>query len=217
MGMQTEEKRIEKMSKIEKRIREAGYKIIAGIDEAGRGPLAGPVVAAACILPEKFFLRHLNDSKLLTPTQRKHLYLSLTQNPDVSYGIGIVSAQKIDEVNILQATFLAMQEAISALSIKPDYLLFDGKIAPRVEMPHEAIVDGDSLSVSIAAASVIAKYTRDQIMDELHLQYPQYGFNEHKGYGTKKHQEKLILNGPCAIHRKTFEPIKSYLEALLLR
>ena len=211
MKREQEVARLLLMSRYEKKVKEQGYKLIAGVDEAGRGPLAGPVVAAACILPDDFFLPHLNDSKLLTPTLRKQLFVKMTKRDDVFYSVGIVDAKKIDEINILQATFLAMLDAIKSLSIKPDYILFDGKQLPELEIPHEGIVKGDSLSVSIAAASIIAKQTRDDIMVEYHKKYPQYGFDQHKGYGTKKHKDAIFLHGPANIHRQSFEPIKSYL------
>ena len=211
MRRQQEIARLLSMSVYEKTVKEQGYKIVAGVDEAGRGPLAGPVVAAACILPEDFFLPHLNDSKLLTPTLRKQLYLKMTKRFDIFYAVGIVDSEKIDEINILQATWLAMIKAIRSLSVKPDYVLFDGKQLPDIDIPNEGIVKGDSLSVSIAAASIIAKQTRDDLMLEYHKKYPQYGFDQHKGYGTKKHKDAIFLHGPAKIHRQSFEPIKSYL------
>ena len=208
---QQEIARLESMSRFEKALKAKGYQYIAGVDEAGRGPLAGPVVAAACILPDDFFLPHINDSKLLTPTLRKRLFSLITQAKDVIYAVSIVEAHVIDEINILQATFLAMKQAIDQLATLPDYVLFDGKFAPKIAIPHEAIIKGDSLSVSIAAASIIAKQIRDDIMKKLHEKYPAYGFDQHKGYGTKKHKDAIFLHGPAEIHRKSFEPIKSYL------
>lgn len=202
-----ERKRLRKMSRHERRLRESGYSKIAGIDEAGRGPLAGPVVAAACILPESFLLSHLNDSKQVLPELREELYWQITSHPDVRYGIGIVSRERIDEINILRATFEAMQQAVRQLSELPDYLLIDGNQLPVFELPCEAIVEGDGHSVSIAAASIIAKVTRDRLMIEEAKRWPQYGFEQHKGYSTPQHLEALRLHGPCPIHRRSFEPV----------
>ena len=194
----------------ERRLTLQGYKAIAGIDEAGRGPLAGPVVAAACILPPDFWLAKLNDSKQLTAIQREELYQKIVEAPGICFGIGVVSVERIDAINILRATFEAMQEAVKKLSQKPDYLLIDGNQLPHFPYPAEAIVKGDSLSGSIAAASILAKVTRDRMMDEADKRWPQYGFGQHKGYGVPQHLEALRLHGPCPIHRKGFEPIKSW-------
>ncbi len=199
------------MSLFEKRLRAEGFLNIAGIDEAGRGPLAGPVVAAACILPENSLFEHLNDSKQLTPEEREILFTQITSFPGVIFGIGIMDVETIDRVNILQATFLAMRKALESLELQPDYLLIDGNQLPHFEIPKEAIVEGDSLSISIAAASIIAKVTRDRLMVELDAQYPGYGFKKHKGYATDQHLEAIALHGPCAIHRKSFNPVKSML------
>lgn len=206
-----EHERIKLMSIFEKLLRSKGYQNIAGTDEVGRGPLAGPVVAAACILPPNFRIAGLNDSKLVTPLLREKIYRKLINHPKVIYGIGIVDAKMIDEVNILRASLIAMQKAISNLSCVPDYLLVDGGHLPDVAMPAEAIIKGDSHSISIAAASIIAKCTRDHIMDEAHQCYPMYFFHEHKGYGTEKHLEMLKLHGPCPIHRYSYEPIRALL------
>ncbi|MBS0625875.1 MAG: ribonuclease HII [Verrucomicrobia bacterium] len=207
--------RLKKLSQFESELRVEGYLRVAGVDEAGRGPLAGPVVAAACILPENFALEDVNDSKQLSPQNRDRLFASLSQNPQVLYGIGIVEAADIDRINILQATFLAMQKAIAALPEIPDYLLVDGDKLPRTKIPARAVVKGDSLSISIASASIFAKVTRDRIMDALDAQYPLYGFKNHKGYGTSEHLQAIDLYGPCPIHRKSFDPIKSQLELKL--
>lgn len=204
--------RLKNMSLFEERLRKRGYSIIAGVDEAGRGPLAGPVVACACILPDKALIEHVNDSKKLTKEKREVLFNKLTTNKDVFYGIGIVDQKRIDEINIFQASLEAMVIAINNLPKKADFLLFDGKFSPTVSIPNQSIVKGDSLSISIAAASIIAKYTRDAIMEEYHTKYPEYGFSSHKGYGTKKHLDAIEKHGPCEIHRKTFDPIKSMLE-----
>ncbi|NDD58898.1 MAG: ribonuclease HII [Chlamydiae bacterium] len=193
----------------ESKARASGYKIIAGVDEAGRGPLAGPVVAAACILPEGFFLPGITDSKSLTSKQRKQLFKEIQSKEEIQYAIGIVDAQKIDQINILQATLLAMQIAVSNLSSSADFILVDGNQIPNWSYRSQAIVKGDSLSHSISMASVIAKETRDNIMDQYEAQYPGYGFGKHKGYGTKDHIEALTKMGPCPIHRKSFEPMKS--------
>jgi ribonuclease HII len=197
------------MSLHENRLLSKGFKNIAGVDEAGRGPLAGPVVASACILPEKSFFANLNDSKQVSEKNRERLYKQLTETDGVIYGIGEASAAEIDQINILQATFLAMKRAIQALSISADYLLIDGNRAPNFGIPSETIVKGDSLSISIAAASIIAKVYRDELMMKLDQKWPMYGFSKHKGYGTKEHIESIKKWGPCPDHRQTFAPIKN--------
>lgn len=184
----------------EREARAKGYTLIAGIDEAGRGPLAGPVVAAACILPHDFFHPKLDDSKKLSPKVRDSLFPILTSFP---HGIGIVSHEEIDQINILQATHKAMHLAIAALPIKPDYLLVDG-LQLKHEVPSQKIIDGDALSHSIAGASVIAKVTRDRIMLQLDTLYPDYGFRDHKGYGTPRHVKAIEEHGLSPHHRKTF-------------
>lgn len=178
-------------------------KIICGVDEAGRGPLAGPVCAAAVILPKDLELPGLTDSKKLTDKKRRELYPQIMEQA-VAYGIGFASEQEIDEINILQATFLAMQRAIDQLSVKPDLALIDGNRQKDFGIPAKTVVKGDSLSANIAAASVLAKVTRDNLMLEQAEQYPQYKFDIHKGYGTKAHYEALREFGPCPIHRMTF-------------
>lgn len=176
---------------------------IAGVDEAGRGPLAGPVVAAAVILPARFSLTGLNDSKKVSPEKRQSLYEKLVASVD--HGVGIIDENEVDTKNILQATFLAMNEAIKALNTRPDHILFDGNRYNRLQpIPQTLIIRGDSISRSIAAASIIAKVTRDHIMEQYHEQYPHYGFDRHKGYGTKAHRDAIQKYGPCPIHRKTF-------------
>lgn len=184
-----------------------GFNCIAGVDEAGRGPLAGPVVAAAAILTQPLHksLVGLNDSKQLTEKQRENFFRVLTMELCVPHGVGIVSAETIDCINILRATHLAMQQALDALPIRPDHVLVDGRPVPSLRHPHTAIVDGDALSYSIAAASVIAKVTRDRLMRELHQQFPQYNFAQHKGYGTKEHVALILQHGACPAHRKTFK------------
>ncbi len=193
----------------ERRAWNRGYQCIAGIDEAGRGPLAGPVVAAACVLPDTFSIE-VRDSKQLLPSKRFELFQKLIASCD--YGIGIVEAQIIDEINILQATFEAMILAINNLSKKPDYILVDGPYLPKKSIiAGEPIIRGDEQSASIAAASILAKVTRDKIMDEWHDQWPQFGFHENKGYPTPKHLAALSVHGPTSIHRKTFAPVRSRL------
>ncbi len=181
----------------------AGYETVCGVDEAGRGPLAGPVCAAAVILPPDVQIDGLNDSKKLTDKKRRELYEVITQCA-VAYGIALVDEKVIDEINILQATFRAMGEAIGALAVKPQLVLIDGNRAGQFGVPAQTIVKGDSLSASIAAASILAKVTRDRLMEQYAEEYPQYGFEIHKGYGTKRHYEALRAYGPCLIHRMTF-------------
>ena len=188
---------------IEDRYFADGVKLICGIDEAGRGPLAGPVCAAAVILPPHIELPGLNDSKKLTDKRRRELY-PMIKEAAVAYGIGFASHEEIDEINILQATYLAMERAIAQLRVSPDLLLIDGNRAKDFGIPAQTVVKGDSLSASIAAASVLAKVTRDDLMLEAAKEYPQYGFEVHKGYGTKAHYEALTGFGISPIHRRTF-------------
>ena len=204
-----ERKRLEAMMVWEQKARSQGFQRIAGIDEAGRGPLAGPVVAAACILPEGALIEGIDDSKKLLPSERYKIFQQIQTMADVDYGIGIIDTLIIDQINILQATFQAMLVAISRLSQLPDYILVDGNKMPTSRFPGEAIIQGDSRSQSIAAASIIAKETRDQIMATFHEKWPQYGFCSHKGYGTKEHLLAIQKYGPCPIHRMSFEPLKS--------
>lgn len=180
-----------------------GYKTVCGVDEAGRGPLCGPVLAAACILPDGFFIEGLNDSKKLTPKKRDELFDIITKNA-VSYFVAEASVEEIDELNILEADLLAMRRAIDGLSVKADCALIDGNIARDFKIPAFAVIKGDSLSMSIAAASILAKVTRDRICAELDKLYPQYKIAKHKGYGTKLHIEALKQFGPSPIHRKKF-------------
>ena len=180
-----------------------GFAVVCGVDEAGRGPLAGPVCAAAVILPRETVIDGLNDSKKLPDKKRRELYDIITERA-VAYGIAFASEQEIDEVNILQATFLAMERAMEKLSVRPQLALIDGNRAKDFGLPVRTIVSGDALSASIAAASILAKVTRDRLMEELDGEYPQYGFAVHKGYGTKRHYEALREFGPCPIHRRTF-------------
>lgn len=204
-----ERKRLESMMSWERQARDRGYKLIAGIDEAGRGPLAGPVVAAACILPDGALIEGIDDSKKLLPTHRSQVFQNILALSNLDYGIGIIDALIIDQINILQATFQAMLMAISRLNHTPDFLLVDGNKMPRTQIPGQAIVHGDALSQSIAAASIIAKETRDQIMCDFDKQWPEYRFFSHKGYATKEHLLAIQKYGPCPIHRMSFDPLKS--------
>ena len=180
-----------------------GLHPICGVDEAGRGPLAGPVCAAAVILPEHLQIPGLTDSKKLTDKKRRELF-PIIQEQAIAYGIGLASESEIDEINILQATFLAMGRALEQLSVRPALALIDGNRETDFGLPVKTVVKGDSLSANIAAASVLAKVTRDNLMLELAQQYPEYGFDIHKGYGTKAHYEALRKYGPCPIHRRSF-------------
>ncbi|MCD7862390.1 MAG: ribonuclease HII [Lachnospiraceae bacterium] len=181
----------------------AAYTAICGIDEVGRGPLAGPVVAGAVILPKNCDILYINDSKKLSEKKRSLLYDEIMEKA-VAVGIGCVSWERIDEINILQATYEAMRQAIAALSTAPDLLLNDAVTIPGVDIPQVPIIKGDAKSASIGAASIIAKVTRDRMMVEYHSLYPQYGFDANKGYGTKAHIEALQQYGPCPIHRRSF-------------
>ena len=188
---------------------------VAGVDEAGRGPLAGPVVAAAAILPSRWAdaglpaeLAGLNDSKQLTEAQREKYFEFLTHCAEIEFGIALVDAGVIDEINILQATHRAMNEALAQLNPLPPHALVDGRPVKTLRVPQTAIVKGDARSYSIAAASVLAKVTRDRLMLEAHAQWPEYAFAEHKGYGTAKHLAAIAQHGACPIHRLTFAPLK---------
>lgn len=176
---------------------------IAGIDEAGRGPLAGPVVAGAVIFDVYFYIEGLKDSKQLTPAEREHFFNLITRQA-ISYGTGTVDNEEIDRINIRQATFKAMRKAVGALRQVPEYLLIDGEELPEKLYRQEALIKGDCRSFTIAAASILAKVTRDRVMVEYDRQYPQYGFAQHKGYGTLFHREMIKKYGPCPLHRKTF-------------
>ena len=188
---------------IEETRRAAGYEWICGVDEAGRGPLAGPVCAAAVILPRGLDIAGLDDSKKLSDRRRRELYDVIT-GAAAAYAIALVDQERIDEINILQATFRAMEEAVAKLSPQPDLALVDGNREPVLSMPCETIVGGDGKCASIAAASILAKVPRARLMEELDRQYPEYGFAVHKGYGTRRHYEALRQYGPCPIHRQSF-------------
>lgn len=198
-----EKARTEVMYSFEDKYKGMGYNYICGIDEVGRGPLAGPVVAAAVILPSDFRILELNDSKQLSKKKREELYDIILEKA-VAYGIGLASEQVIDEINILQATFKAMQMAIGNLNVKPDVLLNDAVKIPDIDIRQVPIIKGDTLSASIAAASIVAKVTRDRMMEEYDKLYPGYDFGKSAGYGTAAHRKKLIEDGPCEIHRMTF-------------
>lgn len=191
----------------EKQARKEGFLRVAGVDEAGRGPLAGPVVACVCFIPYGVFFPEVNDSKQLSPRVRDELFEILTAHPKIEYGLGIASHEEIDAINIARATEKAMLEACAKLSTPPDLLLVDGVKLPHPTVPHKKIIKGDSLSHSIAAASILAKVTRDRLMLEFDLMYPEYGFKAHKGYGTAAHLKALAEHGPCPIHRKSFAPV----------
>lgn len=187
--------------------RAQGYKAVAGIDEAGRGPLAGPVVAAAVILPEGYRLDGIDDSKKLTATRRASLYEALMNDQSVQKGIGRAETEEIDRVNILNATRLAMIRATEALPASPDFCLIDGLPVRNFPLPQKALVKGDGRSLSIAAASILAKVTRDLFMEQLAKEFPQYGFDRHKGYGTKYHLEAIHRYGITVHHRRSFAPV----------
>ncbi len=195
----------------EKALRAAGAEIIAGIDEAGRGPLAGPVVAAAVILPVKFRHRVLTDSKQLSPSVREELYVEITERADVVWSVASADHEEVDRINILRAAHQAMRRAVMALAVMPHHTLIDGLPVRPFPTPSTALVGGDGRSYSIAAASVIAKVTRDRMMCALALHYPEYEFAQHKGYGTALHLDRLQKHGPCPIHRRTFLPVKELL------
>jgi len=186
------------------------YQAVAGVDEAGRGPLAGPVVAAAVLLAPDSKFNGLDDSKKLSPKIREKFFMIIKEQA-LSYGIGIVDVEKIEKINILQASLLAMKHAVENLSLKPDLLLIDGNQAIDTDIKQWTIVKGDSLSQSIAAASVLAKVTRDKLMEQYHEKFPQYAFNKHKGYGTSLHRDLIKKYGPCPIHRRTFKGVCEFI------
>ncbi|HIQ91718.1 MAG TPA: ribonuclease HII [Candidatus Copromonas avistercoris] len=193
--------RLEAMKEFEREY--DGCSLICGVDEAGRGPLAGPVAAGAVILPKDCTILYLNDSKKLSEKRREELFLEIREKA-VSYSVGIVGPERIDEINILQATYEAMCQAVSGLGVVPDLLLNDAVTIPELAIPQVPIIKGDAKSVSIAAASILAKVTRDHLMEEYDRQFPQYGFAKHKGYGTAAHVAAIREFGPCPIHRRSF-------------
>ena len=194
----------------ERKAIEQGFTTIAGLDEAGRGPLAGPVVASAVILPAFFPVSGVTDSKKLTPKKRDYLYEEIYRYA-VSIGIGIVDPVEIDRINILQAALLAMSMAVENLNPRPDCLLIDGTFRIPSELPQQPIPKGDSLSITIAAASIVAKVTRDRLMERYHQDYPQFGFSRHKGYPTRDHKNAIRKYGCCPIHRRSFKGVKEFL------
>ena len=196
-------KRQAQMWEIEKALAEKGFKAVAGVDEAGRGPLAGPVYAAAVILPEGARLDGINDSKKLSEKKREELFEKITEIA-VAYSVYSVDEKEIDEINILNATHKAMNGAVNNLSIPADYVIIDGNSIKGMNIPHETVVKGDAKSISIAAASILAKVSRDRYITEMAEKYPEYGFDKHKGYGTKVHTDAILKHGVSPIHRKTF-------------
>lgn len=200
---QKEQSRLESILLFERECYQKGYHIVAGIDEVGRGPLAGPVVTAAVILPENCKIEYINDSKKLSEKKREELYHVICEKA-ISYGIGIVSAKRIDSINILQATYEAMKQAIYQLSILPEFILVDALHIPNITIKQKGIIGGDGKSISIAAASIVAKVTRDNMMKEFSKLYPQYAFEKNKGYGSEEHINAIKKYGICPIHRKTF-------------
>jgi ribonuclease HII len=214
--------------KFEEKLCKQGYDLIIGLDEAGRGPLAGPVTAAAVNFQLPIFnfqsikqfsiFKRVNDSKLLTEKKREEIFDVLTNHPDILWGVGVVSEKVIDKINILEATKLAMEKAVRTLTLdsrlrgndKTTYLLIDGNFKINLDIPQQSIIKGDQKVFSIAAASIIAKVTRDRLMQKMHKKYPQYGFDKHKGYGTKLHVEAIKKFSPCDIHRKTFFPVTEF-------
>lgn len=208
-----EEVRIQQMLVEEKKLWQQGFLLLAGIDEAGRGPLAGPVFAAACILPVRFDLPGLNDSKMLTESKREKLY-SQIQAQAIDYAIGSAEPAEIDAMNILQATKLAMKRAVEGLKVRPHHLMIDALTLPSVKLPQLPLIGGDLISASIAAASILAKVTRDRLMVELDTLYPEYMFSKNKGYGTSEHMQVLRRIGPCPLHRRSFAPVKRGISAI---
>ena len=199
-----EQQRIKDMLIYEQELNNSGYINVAGVDEAGRGPLCGPVVAAAVILPKNIDIEGINDSKKLSEKKREKIYEEIISNKDIYYGIGISDVDVIEKVNILNATKLAMKDAINNLKLKPDYVIIDGNQKIDISIPSQTLVSGDSKSASIAAASIIAKVTRDRMMKSCDEKYPEYNFAKHKGYGTKAHIEAIQKYGLCDIHRPSF-------------
>lgn len=195
--------RLLEMQHYERELQQQGVTLVAGVDEVGRGPLAGPVVAAAVILPLEFSVLGIDDSKKLSEKKREELYDKILEHC-VCYALGVVDHQNIDRINILQATKLAMQLAIEGLRVQPEHVLIDALVLPAVSLPQTGIIRGDSASVSIAAASILAKVTRDRMMQDFHQQYPGYCFDRNKGYGTREHYEGIRRQGLCGIHRRTF-------------
>ena len=202
-----EKKRLEGLCQYEDRLFAQGIELVAGVDEAGRGPLAGPVMAAAVILPRGVGISDLNDSKQLAPAKRKALALEI-KNISKAWAVGMSTVEEIDDLNIYHASMLAMRRALEGIGCEPGHVLVDGFAIPGLGLPQTAIVGGDGKSASIAAASILAKVTRDELMEQVHVLYPQYGFDRHKGYPTAEHIEALRRYGPCRLHRAGFGPVK---------
>ena len=194
----------------ERELRLAGFRHVAGIDEVGRGCLAGPVVAAAVILPERHRIKGIRDSKMLPRARREALYTQIVDRAE-AIGVGCVEVEVIDRINIYQATKLAMRQALDRMPNRPDHLLIDALSLREVDLPQRPIIHGDAISASIAAASIVAKVTRDRICDEFDRRYPGYGFARNKGYGTRRHYDALVVDGPCEWHRRSFAPIRMLL------
>jgi ribonuclease HII len=195
---------------LERSLRQKGYQLIAGLDEVGRGPLAGPVVAACVILQENCDNSSYVDSKTINAKNRSRLYKELKQN-GAQISVGVVSEADIDRLNILQASLLAMKKAILTMPVQPDFLLVDGNQPVPISIPQQSLVKGESKSASIAAASIVAKVVRDEMMDQYHLQYPEYNFQKNRGYPTLEHRNAIKIYGPCAIHRQSFKCVKEFL------
>ena len=195
---------------LERSLRQKGYQLIAGLDEVGRGPLAGPVVAASVILQENCDNSSFVDSKTINAKNRSRLYKELKQN-GAQISVGVVSEADIDRLNILQASLLAMKKAILSMPVQPDFLLVDGNQPVPISIPQQTLVKGESKSASIAAASIVAKVVRDEMMDQYHLQYPEYNFQKNRGYPTLEHRNAIKTYGPCAIHRQSFKCVKEFL------
>jgi ribonuclease HII len=203
VSVKTEENDFPQNLEVEQIIWNSGMTHIAGVDEAGCGPLAGPVVAAVVVFPQEYYNPRIKDSKKLSAMRREEIYQQIIENT-LAYAVGVVHHTEIDRMNIRQATFKAMRKALGTLTLKPDYILFDGYELPEKLFPQEAIINGDSHSFTIAAASIVAKVSRDRMMLENHLKYPQYGFDRNKGYGTAFHRDMLKKHGPCPLHRRSF-------------
>lgn len=206
------EERFQFLCVIENKLREDGVNIIAGVDEAGRGPLAGPVVAGAVVFLKPPDILEIDDSKKISSAKRKKIFNYLVSSKDVAIGFGVISEDVIDATNILEASFEAMRKALFSLPLKPDHVIVDGYSIPQLKIPQRGVIGGDKKSLSIAAASIVAKVIRDDMMNKFDEEYPGYGFSQHKGYGTKAHMESLRRLGPCKIHRKSFRPVTVALE-----
>jgi len=206
------EERFQFLCVIENKLREDGANTIAGVDEAGRGPLAGPVVAGAVVFLKPPDILEIDDSKKISSAKRKKIFNYLVSSKDVAIGFGVISEDVIDATNILEASFEAMRKALFSLPLKPDHVIVDGYSIPQLKIPQRGVIGGDKQSLSIDAACIVAKVIRDDMMNKFDEEYPGYGFSQHKGYGTKAHMESLRRLGPCKIHRKSFRPVTIALE-----